>query len=121
MSRGTPSNANPRFISPIPWLFDQRLSFALTPVMYRAEFIRNAFVIAGLGGALKLLMKYWRNSAQPPTTPGVEWLVPDEIVNHCWPTGKNNPLAKPHTPLAVKHASAVPLTPGLGACATPPL
>src|SRR6266850_5044482 len=122
MSRGSPSNANPRFNSPIPWLFDQRLSFAPTPVMYRAEFIRKAFVIAGLGGAIKWLMKYGRKSPQPPTTPGAEWLVPDEIVNNCWPTGKNKLVkVKPQTPLASKQASAVPFTPGLGACATPPL
>jgi hypothetical protein len=54
--------------------------------MYRAEFIRNAFVIAGLGGAFEtsspLLMKYWRSNAHAPLTAGAAWLVPDETVKN---------------------------------------
>lgn len=51
--------------------------------MYRAEFMRNALVMAGLGGLVvrsEWLIKYWRSSAQPPVTQGVEWLVPEEAV-----------------------------------------
>jgi hypothetical protein len=36
--------------------------------------------MAGLGGVQPWLMKYWRSSAQPPETQGVEWLVPEEAV-----------------------------------------
>jgi hypothetical protein len=29
-------------------------------------------------------MNHWRTSAPPPATIGVEWLVPDDDVYHCW-------------------------------------
>src|SRR5215471_18962667 len=49
IKRCVPSNARPMSILPIPWLFDGRLPPAPVPVIYAAEFIRNAFVIAGEG------------------------------------------------------------------------
>ena len=57
-SRGTPSNAIPRFNDPIPWLGDHSVSLAPVPFRYRAEFIKNALVIAGLGGMEAWLIKY---------------------------------------------------------------
>jgi hypothetical protein len=40
--------------------------------MYLAEFIKYAFVNAGLGAFRLLLMKYCRSSAQQPANAGVE-------------------------------------------------
>ena len=58
------------------------------------------------------LMKYWRSSAVPPATAGVEWLVPEEAVYHCWPAGKKLMPGPPQTPLASKQESAWPRVDG---------
>ena len=42
--------AVPKSSSPMPWLFDHNVSLPPKPVRYRAEFIRYALVMAGLGG-----------------------------------------------------------------------
>src|ERR1039458_9325149 len=44
--------------------------------------------MAGLGGVSDWLMKYCLNNAQAPATAGEEWLVPEDSVKNCWPTGK---------------------------------
>src|SRR6267142_1454170 len=77
-------------------------------------------------------MKYCRSSAHAPAVAGVEWLVPEEVVKNCWPSGKKlfglptPPLfVRPHTPSPVKHAFALPmLLAGSGGglvCPTPPV
>ena len=89
----------------MPWLFDQSVSFAPVPFMYRAAFMRIAFVIAGLGAGWPWLMKCWRISAAAPATSGVAWLVPEEAVYHCWPAGKKfDPPVPPQTPVPLKQA-----------------
>ena len=69
------------------------------------------------------MTNHCRTSAQPPATPGVEWLVPEEAEKNCWPTGKKcEPPGPPLTPEPSKQASAEPVPPALATdWPTPPL
>ena len=100
------------------------MSLAPTPFIYLAEFIRYALVIAVLGGVRLWFMKHCRSSANEPELPGVEWLVPDEVVKNCWLIGKNMPEARPQTPPPSKQEIALPVVLGKGGglfWATPPV
>src|SRR5882762_5651342 len=95
---------------PIPWLLEYRLSLAPEPFIYEALFIIIAFVMAGLGTGNDLFIKFCRINAPNPAVAGVEWLVPELAVVHCWPAGKKLlPPVPPQTPLPVKQAFAVPV------------
>src|SRR5262245_36417813 len=77
--------------------------------------------MAGLGGGRPWLIKYWRRSAAAPAIAGVEWLVPDEEVYHCWPGGKKLLPTPPDTPPPSNAGSAVPFRLGAAVCQTPPV
>src|SRR5262249_39237568 len=59
-------------------------------------------------------MKYWRTSAAPPATAGVEWLGPEEEVYHCWPAGEE--MVPPDPP-----GAPCPFAGGAATCQTPPV
>src|SRR4051812_26784454 len=47
--------------------------------------------------------------AAEPETAGAAWLVPEDDVYHCWPTGKKLMPTPPQTPAPSKQVSGAPI------------